>query len=228
MSPFINPPFIIAILIAISVHEWAHGVVARLLGDPTAEAHGRLTLNPLAHLDLTGAIMFLIVGCGWAKPVPVNPSYFSHPKRDNALVACAGPLSNLIIAIVSFIGLLILMPSSQGASSAMSLLSIETNASIVQVFLMQVFASSLFINLALMAFNLLPVAPLDGSKILQSFIPYRYEMSYERFMQQGPIILLALILGGIFLNIPILSAWVFGIIDPVLQIMWWIGTMVTG
>ncbi len=83
---FLQPTYIIAILIAISVHEWAHAITANRLGDPTAEQQGRLTLNPIAHIDPIGAIMFLVVGFGWAKPVPVNPLYFKHPNRDMALV----------------------------------------------------------------------------------------------------------------------------------------------
>ncbi|MFH1671122.1 MAG: site-2 protease family protein, partial [Patescibacteria group bacterium] len=91
MSPFVSPPFIIAILIAISVHEWGHGFVAYKLGDPTAQMDGRLSLNPLAHLDPIGTLMFLIIGFGWAKPVPIDPRYFKNHKRDTTLVALAGP-----------------------------------------------------------------------------------------------------------------------------------------
>src|SRR4051812_8481457 len=106
MSPFLQPPFLIAILFALSFHEAAHAWMALRLGDATAKLAGRLTLNPLAHLDPLGTILFVIVGFGWGKPVPVNPYYFRQPKRDNALVALAGPVSNLILAAVSFILLL--------------------------------------------------------------------------------------------------------------------------
>jgi len=214
---FLNPTYIIAILIALSVHEFAHGYVARRLGDPTAENAGRLTLNPLSHLDPIGALLFLLVGFGWAKPVPVNPAYFRHPKRDNALVALAGPASNLLLAFLAFMGLLLVAPKELG--SVPNLLSLQTTGSVIQVFLIQVLSGSLFVNLALMAFNLLPIAPLDGSKILQGFIPLRHELQYERFMQYGPFILLGLLLFESFLPIPLLTGWVFGIVQGVLLLM---------
>ena len=189
---FLNPTFIIAILIALSVHECAHAFVARKLGDPTAENAGRLTLNPLAHLDPIGTILFLVVGFGWAKPVPVNPAYFRHPKRDNALVAIAGPVSNLLLAFLAFLGLLFIAPTEFTSISA--LLHLQTTGSVIHIFLIQLFSGALFVNLALMAFNLLPIAPLDGSKVLAGFIPLRHELAYERFMHYGPFILLGLLL----------------------------------
>src|SRR3989338_4296139 len=97
----LRPSFIIALLIALSVHEWAHALVAHRLGDPTAKEQGRLTLNPIAHLDLMGTILFFLVGFGWGKPVPIDPRYFKHWKRDTALVSIAGPVSNLIVPIRS-------------------------------------------------------------------------------------------------------------------------------
>ncbi|MBU0766751.1 site-2 protease family protein [Patescibacteria group bacterium] len=218
MSPFISPPFIIAILIAISVHEWGHGFVAYKLGDPTAKMDGRLSLNPLAHLDPVGTVMFLIVGFGWAKPVPIDPRYFKNHKRDTTLVALAGPATNLITAFICFFILTLLLKGNVG-KSAIDLLGEPTNGSIIIKLLEQILGSCIFVNLTLMAFNLLPIAPLDGSKILAAFIPYKYEREYALFMQHGPMILLILILSGIFLNVPILSAWVFGIIQPVLVVM---------
>ncbi|MDD5740145.1 MAG: site-2 protease family protein [Candidatus Peribacteraceae bacterium] len=212
LNSFVSPPFLISILIAISVHEASHGWIAARLGDPTAYNAGRLTLNPIAHLDLMGALMFLVVGFGWAKPVPVNPMYFSHPRRDTALVSLAGPLSNLLLGSLSFF-VLILLLKGQVSGSAFGLLSVGGDRSVVEQLLLQILGSSVFINLGLMAFNLLPIAPLDGSKILHIFIPLKYEDQYETFMQRGPMILLILILAGIFLNVPILSTWVFGIVN---------------
>src|SRR4051794_28802693 len=107
MFPFLNPAYIIAILFALSFHEAAHAWMANKLGDSTAKIEGRLTLNPLAHLDPIGTLLFIAVGFGWGKPVPVNPYYFRNPKRDSALTALAGPVSNLILAAVSFILLLL-------------------------------------------------------------------------------------------------------------------------
>ena len=107
MFQFLTPTFIISVLIALSVHEWAHGFTAHRLGDPTAKVEGRLTLNPLAHLDPIGTAMFLIVGFGWGKPVPVDPRYFKHYKRDTSLVALAGPASNLVLALLAFLVLIL-------------------------------------------------------------------------------------------------------------------------
>lgn len=223
LSSFVSPPFLISILIAISVHEAAHGWMAARLGDPTAHNAGRLTLNPLAHIDLMGALMFLVVGFGWAKPVPVNPMYFSHPKRDTALVSLAGPLSNLLLGSLSFFGLMALLHGQVSASS-FALLTVGTERSVISQLFLQILGSSVFINFGLMAFNLLPIAPLDGSKILHIFIPLRYEDSYETFLQRGPVILLVLILAGIFLNIPLLSMWVFGIENAVLKVLLFIAS----
>ncbi len=212
MSEFLNPIYILSILIALSVHEAAHGFVAYRLGDPTAKYAGRLTLNPLAHLDPLGTLLFVTVGFGWGKPVPVDPRYFKNHKRGTALVSLAGPLSNLILAIVSYGGLLLVAPHV-AAVSPYALLGVTGSGSVALRFLAQFFGTSLFLNLGLMAFNLLPIAPLDGSKILQAFIPYRYEPQYDAFMRQGPYILLILLIAGRFSGIDVLSAWV----------MWWIG-----
>lgn len=214
MTPFLRPTFIIAVLIAIAVHECAHAYAAYKFGDNTAKDAGRLTLNPLAHLDPMGALLFLFVGFGWAKPVPVDPTCLGHPKRDNALVALAGPASNLILAFVAFLGLLLIGISFGGSFDLLSLRGV----SVFHTFLLQLFGSSLFVNLSLMAFNLFPIAPLDGSKILEGFIPLRYELEYARFMQYGPYILIGLLLFESFLPFPLLSTWVFGIGDTVLAV----------
>lgn len=216
MSPFLNPISILAILIAVSIHEAAHGFIALKLGDPTAKYAGRVTLNPLAHLDLIGSLLFLFVGFGWAKPVPIDPRYFKHPKRDSAIVAAAGPVSNLVIAFIAF-ALLSFLIGGTGDGSIFSLLSVSGDATVFQVFLIRLCTSSVFINLALMAFNLLPIAPLDGSRVLHNFIPVQYETQYLEVMEKGPFILLLLIVLESFLPVSILSAWVFGIADTVLK-----------
>ncbi|MFA6523223.1 MAG: site-2 protease family protein [Candidatus Peribacteraceae bacterium] len=215
MTPFLNPTFLIAILIALSVHEAAHGWVANKLGDPTAEAAGRVTLNPLAHLDPMGTLLFLFVGFGWGKPVPINPMYFRQPKRDTALVSLAGPVSNFLVAALSFALLTAFFPSVVG--SANSLLSFSMSGSIAAAFFRSVLQSLLFIDLGLMAFNLLPIAPLDGSKVLQAFVPLRFEEGYERYMQYGPYILIGLLLAESFLGISLLSSWIYSIIDGALR-----------
>ena len=213
--PFLNPAYILSVIIAISVHECAHAFTASRLGDPTADHAGRLTLNPLAHLDPLGAMMFLIVGFGWAKPVPVNPTYFRHPKRGMALTALAGPLSNLLLACLAFAGLLIL--GGMHGGSAFDLLSPAAGTATGMRLLRQILGTSLFVNLALMAFNLFPIAPLDGSNILRLFIPWQYEHKYEDIMRMGPFILIGLIISESFLPIRILSGWVYGIMGIVLS-----------
>ncbi len=215
MTDFLNPIYIISILIALSVHEAAHGLVAHWLGDPTARDNGRLTLNPIAHLDPIGTLLFIIIGFGWGKPVPIDPRYFSHPKRDTALVSLAGPTSNLLLAIISFFGLYLLAPHL-GLPSGLDLVGGVKTGPVGLQFLSQLFGSSLFLNLGLMAFNLLPIAPLDGSKILEAFIPLRYELQYSQLMRQGPFILLALLLMGRLFGIDVFSGW----------ILWWIDTVV--
>ncbi len=215
--PFLNPTYILSILIAISVHEWAHAVTADRLGDPTPHNAGRLTLNPIAHIDMLGALMFLVVGFGWAKPVPVNPSYFRHPKRDMALTAIAGPFSNLVLATIAFCGL-IFLTGQAGVSSIYDLLSPLAELSAGRAVLVQILASSLFVNLALMAFNLFPIAPLDGSNIFQLFVPWQYEHRYADIQRMGPFILLFLIIFESMLPIRILSGWVHGIMSAVLAV----------
>jgi Zn-dependent protease len=222
MSHFLNPTYIISILIAISVHEWAHAYTAHKFGDPTPERAGRLTLNPLAHIDPLGALMFIIVGFGWAKPVPVDSSYFRHPKRELSLVALAGPFSNLILAIITFTILFILTHGD--ISSAQNLLDAHTGSTGFNV-LLQILQSSLFVNLALMAFNLFPIAPLDGSNIVRVFIPLRFEERYDDFTRIGPYILIGLIILETVLPIHILSGWVFGIMSAVLAAFEYIATL---
>ena len=205
---FITPPFVISILVALTLHECAHGIVAYWLGDPTAKNEGRLTLNPLAHLDMFGTLMFLMVGFGWAKPVPVNPRYFRGSiKRGMTLTALAGPASNLLIAIATVL-----------IAKFIFMLNIQAAPGVVRFF-SELFQSMLFINLGLMAFNLLPIAPLDGSKILAMFIPYQFEPQYEEFMRNGPFILLFLIIGERILGIPLLIGWIKAIIYPILNVL---------
>lgn len=214
---FLNPPFLISILIALSVHEWAHAYMANRLGDPTPQSEGRLTLNPIAHLDPLGTILFLVIGFGWGKPVPVNPHYFRHPKRDTALVALAGPMSNIVLAFIAFGALLLLSPESM-STSAWDLVRTQQGGAFSRV-LVQICTSSIFLNLGLMAFNLLPIAPLDGSKIFHFFVPYQYEDVYENLMQKGPFILLGLLIIERVLNIPVFFGWIFGVMSPFLWIM---------
>ena len=171
------------ILLAITFHEYAHGWMALKFGDPTAKMLGRLSLNPLVHLDPIGTLMLFIVHFGWAKPVPVDPRYFSDPKRQMIWVALAGPIANMILAFIS--GILII-----GFSSSNLMFNSQT------AFFANMLIYSLQINLALAIFNMLPIPPLDGSKILRGLLPYRYEYISNTLEQFGPWILFSLILIG--------------------------------
>lgn len=213
---FLSPPYILAILVALSVHEWAHGFVAYKLGDPTAKYEGRLTLNPIAHLDPIGTLLFVLIGFGWGKPVPINPRYFRFPKRDIALTAVAGPVSNLILAVLSVVLLATFFPDALGGS-AEALLPGGGGID-VSKFIEEILTSSLFLNLALMAFNLLPVAPLDGSKIILAFIPVRFEVAYHQFLQYGPFVLLFLLFSENLIGLPVISLWIYTIVGAFLSL----------
>jgi len=192
-SPLMFFAWITAILIAISVHECAHAFVADRLGDPTAKYAGRVTLNPLAHLDLFGTILLLIVGFGWGKPVPVNPYNLKNVKRDGALISLAGPGANFITAAVFSLALrFFLGPLAP------------------QNMLIQLFAVIIFLNLALMIFNLIPIPPLDGSKILFAFLPSRYEHIRISLERTGPMLLFFLIIMDGVLGTGIFSRILFG------------------
>lgn len=184
------------ILLALAFHEFSHGWVANKLGDPTAKNAGRLTLNPLSHLDPIGTIMLFIVHFGWAKPVPVNPVNLRDPKRDMLWVSLAGPASNMVLALG--FGLLIRFFGTSYFASMGS-------GSFAQLFQLMI-VYGVIINLALAVFNLLPIPPLDGSKIVHALLPIRYEEQYSRYEQYGPILLIGLVMLGMVGNIPIFGA----------------------
>ena len=214
MLPTLTPTFIIAILIAVAVHEWAHAFAAYRLGDPTAKYDGRLTLNPIAHLDPIGTLLFIFVGFGWGKPVPVDPRYFKKPVRDGAIVAFAGPLSNIVLAFLAYA-----IAYPLGIAEEVLAGSTAGHASVILEFFSRLLGDMIIINLVLMAFNLLPVPPLDGSKIVRIFLPYEYERQYAQFSYYGPWILLALIVAGRAFGFPVLSIWIELIITPFLSVM---------
>lgn len=177
-----------AILLALTIHEFAHGWIAFKLGDPTARDAGRLTLNPIPHLDLLGSLM-LLVGApfGWAKPVPVNGYYFKKPKRDIFLVSAAGPVSNIILALI--------------LGYVYKTLVLFTPGLIVgNIHLQQFFAIAVSINLGLSFFNLLPVHPLDGSKILISLLPNKWIPVYLEKTKHLPLIFLILIVADWYMK----------------------------
>ncbi len=170
-----------AVLFAITFHEVAHGWVADRLGDPTARLSGRLTLNPIAHLDPVGAIMMILVHFGWAKPVPVNPMNLRHPLRDMIWVAAAGPVANVIVSAAS----LLLYRWSGGLDTPFLAAPIR-----------ELLKWSFIINLNLAAFNLIPIPPLDGSQILKGLLPRRQLIAFERIEPYGFLILVLFLATG--------------------------------
>ena len=180
---FSNPlAFIIVagiLVMAITIHEFAHAYVADRLGDPTPRVQGRVTLNPLAHLDPVGTVMLLFVGFGWGKPVEFDAYNLKQPVRDTALIAAAGPASNLALAGI----LAVLIPT------------LINTAPTVGPLLYFILSTSIFYNCMLAIFNLLPLHPLDGGKILSSLLPPVTAIEYDRFMYRyGHLVLLALII----------------------------------
>jgi Zn-dependent protease len=170
-----------AILGALTIHEFSHALVSSMLGDPLPKEKGRLSLNPFDHLDPAGILMLILVGFGWAKPVHVDPRYYKNPRLGMSLVAVAGPVSNLILAFILcfFLALLSLVPISSN----------------LVMIIYQLLFYGISINIGLAIFNLIPVPPLDGSKVLFSFLPPK---AYNKFLQverYGIIILICLLLG---------------------------------
>ena len=166
---------IIALVIVITIHEFAHAWTANYLGDPTAKLEGRISLNPLKHLDPIGTIMMFIIKIGWGKPVPVNPNNFRNPKKDEAITSLAGPLSNLFLAI------LLAFPIKHLGQAMIPE---------IQYFLETI----LDISIILFAFNMLPFPPLDGSKFIQLIIPRKYHLAYDNFLQNGTAYFLVFLL----------------------------------
>lgn len=172
---------LLAVLIAITFHETAHGYVAYRLGDPTAKNAGRLTLNPIAHLDPIGALLMLVAGFGWAKPVPVNPFYFNGDRtKGMMLVSIAGPLTNLVLSFAAYF----IYVAGQG------FYHIPMLGEFLQV--------SVTLNIYLAVFNLIPIPPLDGSKILAGFLPKSTAYKYLNTVEQYGFLILMLL---IFFNI---------------------------
>ena len=195
---------LLAVLLAITCHETAHGYVAYRLGDPTAKNQGRLTLNPLAHLDLVGTLMMLIAGFGWAKPVPVNPFYFKGDRtKGMMLVSIAGPLTNLVLCFLAYF------------------IYVAGNGFGQIPFLSAFLGQFLTLNVYLAVFNLIPIPPLDGSKILAGFLPkstaYKYLNTVEQY---GFLILMVLIIFNItdWILVPIVNGIMF-IFTMILQLI---------
>lgn len=192
------------ILLSLSLHETAHGLTALWLGDPTARNLGRLTLNPAKHLNLFGTLCMIVAGFGWANPVPINSRYFRRPRRDIALVSLSGPLSNLLLA---FAFLLLLRFVGFGWLWQMPVHS-EFAAKAAYFFVIFLYYG-VSMNVTLAVFNLLPVPPLDGSRILFALLPPRYYFKiapYERYIVLA--VMLLLLLGPLSWLMDLLCTWI--------------------
>ena len=174
---------LIVLLTAIPVHEAAHAFVADRLGDPTARAMGRLSLNPMRHFDLLGSVCLLLVGIGWAKPVPIDPRNFRHPRSGMAISAAAGPLSNLLLALIAMI---------------VSKLVFVFGAGTIAFWVFAFFMGVCQINISLAIFNLMPFPPFDGSRIYSAFLPQKAYFGVMRYEKYLFIAVLALLWLGVF------------------------------
>lgn len=172
-NPLLFFSWLIALVVAITVHEFSHALVADKLGDPTPRLQGRLTLNPLAHLDPVGTMMLLLVRFGWGKPVQFDPFNLRNPKKDAALISIAGPISNLITATV---------------------LSLIIRLTITPPFLLTLILPVIFLNVVLAIFNLIPINPLDGFKIVGGLLPDDQAREWQTLERYGFLFLLLLIL----------------------------------
>jgi Zn-dependent protease len=177
LDPLVLALLLPAVLIAVTVHEYAHALVADRLGDPTARQLGRLSLNPLVHLDVLGTLFFVLFGFGWARPVPVNPRNFADPRQGMLQVALAGPLANVTVAFA--VGLLIRAPG------------------IIDGLWLALASMLVRINIVLAIFNLIPIPPLDGSRILASLLPLDRAQAYARIQPYGTVLLLLLLYTGV-------------------------------
>lgn len=184
------------LLFALTFHEAAHGWMALRLGDPTAKLLGRLTLNPLAHLDPLGTLIFIIPPhIGWAKPVPVDVRYLKHPRRDMMWIALAGPVSNVILAFL--FGMIL---------RGMNAVGHDFSNSPAERALVNMVAWSVVLNLSLAAFNLIPIFPLDGSKVLTGLLSPTAAARFQQLEPVGPILLLGLILIGSFSGVSVIGS----------------------
>ena len=195
------------LLLSLSIHEFSHGLASYKKGDPTPKMQGRLTLNPLSHLDPMGALVLLLTRrFGWAKPVPINPHYYSNPRRDLMLVSVAGPASNFVLAVIFALMLNLLGVFLSGPLA----MRMYTQPNSLLVVLVQFLQLAIIINVSLGIFNLLPVPPLDGSKILRGVLPPEADQYLDQL--EGPM-------GMVILLILAFTGVLGAIIGPVVQLV---------
>lgn len=190
-----------AVLLCLSFHEFAHGYVSYLLGDNTAKSEGRLTLNPLAHIDPVGFLCMVFFRFGWAKPVPINPYYYKNRSSGVIMVSLAGPLSNIIFAYICMAFYKLFF----------SYLAVPANA--ITIFFSNFLPQLIQLNLVLAVFNLIPVPPLDGSKVLISLLPADKAAKFNNFARYSNIILIILLLSGALSGfVSVIVRWLWNII----------------
>ena len=176
-----------SVFLCLTTHETCHGLAAYALGDPTAKRMHRLSLNPLRHIDWMGLLMMVTLGFGWAKPVPVDPRYFRKPKQGMAVTALAGPVSNLLLAMLLLLGARITIAHYVDTAFCSGLLNF--------------LAMTAYMSVGLGLFNLIPISPLDGSKVLFAFLPDRAYMTLMRYEKYGMLVLFVLVWLGVGNNI---------------------------
>ena len=222
----------IVIVVSLSIHEYAHGLVSYGLGDPTAKNVGRLTLNPIKHLNPIGTLCMLLFGFGWAKPVPVDPRYYKKPKTGMALCGLAGPAINLIIGVRAYIwyNVAVWLAVNPAVLNSIPLIHFipETVFVTAYLFITQLLFIVGYYNVILAVFNLIPIVPLDGLRLLYAFLPDKYYFGLMKHERVIMFVMLALLWIGIFdffidtvstLIAEGIEIIVFGILDAILKVL---------